>query len=149
MSTASPTMQAYRASLLHFRADPAFDDAAALWHEDGLLVIEDGRVKAAGDYAALAPTLPDGCDPVDYRGKLIVPGFIDTHLHYPQTTASIAPAWMTILNTTDLAPVKSIRLPIRIRWPVDEIGRNSVKPSTRPMMIALMARTISMKIFVL
>ena len=101
MSTASPTMQAYRASLLHFRADPAFDDAAALWHEDGLLVIEDGRIKAAGDYAALAPTLPDGCDPVDYRGKLIVPGFIDTHLHYPQTDmiASPAPGLLPWLET--------------------------------------------------
>ncbi|RYE89401.1 MAG: guanine deaminase, partial [Oxalobacteraceae bacterium] len=83
MPTASPNVQAYRASLLHFRADPAFDDGAALFHEDGLLIVEDGRIQAAGDYAALAPTLPAGLEPVDYRGKLIVPGFIDTHLHYP------------------------------------------------------------------
>ncbi len=101
MSTASPNLQAYRASLLHFRADPAFDDQAALWHEDGLLVVEDGRIKAAGDYAALAPTLPPGLEPVDYRGKVIAPGFIDTHLHYPQTDmiASPAPGLLPWLET--------------------------------------------------
>ncbi|MEW7849181.1 guanine deaminase [Massilia aurea] len=101
MPTVSPTIQAYRASLLHFRADPAYDDGAALYHEDGLLVVEDGRIKAAGDYAALATTLPDGLEPVDYRGKLIVPGFIDTHLHYPQTDmiASPAPGLLPWLET--------------------------------------------------
>ncbi|RNF31998.1 guanine deaminase [Massilia aurea] len=101
MSTASPNLQAYRASLLHFRADPAFDDQAALWHEDGLLVVEDGRIKAAGDYAALASTLPPGLEPIDYRGKVIAPGFIDTHLHYPQTDmiASPAPGLLPWLET--------------------------------------------------
>ena len=101
MPTASPNVQAYRASLLHFRADPAFDDGAALLYEDGLLIVEDGRIQAAGDYAALAPTLPAGLEPVDYRGKLIVPGFIDTHLHYPQTDmiASPAPGLLPWLET--------------------------------------------------
>ncbi|WP_208276776.1 guanine deaminase [Massilia oculi] len=101
MSTASPNLQAYRASLLHFRADPAFDDQAALWHEDGLLVIEDGKVKAGGDHAALVSTLPPGLEPVDYRGKVIAPGFIDTHLHYPQTDmiASPSPGLLPWLET--------------------------------------------------
>ena len=26
------------------------------WHEDGLLIVDDGRVSAAGDYAQLAAT---------------------------------------------------------------------------------------------
>ena len=101
MSTAPTTVQAYRASLLHFRADPAFDDGAALWHEDGLLVVEDGRVKAAGDYACLKATLPAGVEALDYRGKIIAPGFIDTHLHYPQTDmiASPAPGLLPWLET--------------------------------------------------
>ena len=101
MSTAPHNVQAYRASLLHFRADPAFDDRAALWHEDGLLVVEDGRVKAAGDYAQLAASLPAGVVAQDYRGKLICPGFIDTHLHYPQTDmiASPAPGLLPWLET--------------------------------------------------
>jgi len=101
MSTATPNLQAYRASLLHFRADPAFDEQAALWHEDGLLIVEDGRIKAAGDHAALVATLPPGLEPIDYRGKVIAPGFIDTHLHYPQTDmiASPAPGLLPWLET--------------------------------------------------
>ena len=101
MSTAPHTVQAYRASLLHFHADPAFSDNAHAWIEDGLLVIEDGRVRAAGDYAQLAATLPPGVEPVDYRGQIITPGFIDTHLHYPQTDmiASPAPGLLPWLET--------------------------------------------------
>jgi guanine deaminase len=91
-SSAVSTVSAYRASLLHFTGDPAFDERAFAWHEDGLLVIENGRVRAAGDYADLKRTLPEGATIHDYRGKLIVPGFIDTHVHYPQTDMIASPA---------------------------------------------------------
>ena len=101
MSTAPQTVQAYRASLLHFHADPAFAEDAHSWFEDGLLVVENGRVQAAGDYARLAATLPAGLEPVDYRGQIITPGFIDTHLHYPQTDmiASPSPGLLPWLET--------------------------------------------------
>lgn len=87
--------------MLHFHADPAFSKDACLWHEDGLLVIADGKVTAAGDYAQLLATLPAGVQPVDYRGKVIMPGFIDTHLHFPQTDmiASPAPGLLPWLET--------------------------------------------------
>jgi guanine deaminase len=92
---------AYRAGILHFSADPAFSDNAYSWHEDGLLVVRDGRVQAAGDYAQLRATLPPNAQLHDYRGKLIVPGFIDTHVHYPQTDmiASPAPGLLPWLET--------------------------------------------------
>ncbi|UUZ50444.1 hypothetical protein LP420_11580 [Massilia sp. B-10] len=32
--------------MLHFHADPAFDPDAFAWHQDGLLLVEDGKVKA-------------------------------------------------------------------------------------------------------
>ena len=101
MSTATQNLQAYRASLLHFCADPAFDDHAHSWHEDGLLLLDGDRIKAAGDYASLAPTLPPGVPVHDYRGCVITPGFIDTHLHYPQTDmiASPAPGLLPWLDT--------------------------------------------------
>ncbi|HYD79122.1 MAG TPA: guanine deaminase, partial [Paucimonas sp.] len=92
MTSASIAPTAYRASLLHFSGDPAFDEHAHAWHEDGLLVVENGRVRAAGDYAALKKALPEGTAIRDYRGKLIVPGFIDTHVHYPQTDMIASPA---------------------------------------------------------
>lgn len=100
-STATSSCQAYRASILHFSADPAFNHNAYAWHEDGLLIVEAGRVVAAGDYAQLCGDLPDGVEVQDYRGKLIVPGFIDTHIHYPQTDmiASPAPGLLPWLET--------------------------------------------------
>ena len=42
-------LQAYRASVLHFHADPAHHADAYAWHEDGLLLVADGKVVAAGD----------------------------------------------------------------------------------------------------
>ena len=85
-------MQAYRASLLHFHADPAFHAQAYEWHEDGLLIVENGKVLAAGDYAVLRATLPPNTEVHDYSGKLLLPGFIDTHVHYPQTDMIASPA---------------------------------------------------------
>ncbi len=89
---ARPALQAYRASLLHFHADPAFSDDAWRWHEDGLLIVDGDKVRAAGDHAQLKGTLAPDTPVHDYRGKLIVPGFIDTHLHYPQTDIIASPA---------------------------------------------------------
>ena len=88
----NPNLQAYRGSLLHFLADPAFSDESHDWHEDGLLIVADGKVQAAGDYAALHATLPPGTEVHDYSGKLLMPGFIDTHVHYPQTDMIASPA---------------------------------------------------------
>lgn len=85
-------VQAYRASLLHFSNDPAFDENATQWHRDGLLVVADGKIVAAGDYDRLLPTLPAGAMTHDWRGKIITPGFIDTHVHYPQTDMIASPA---------------------------------------------------------
>ena len=88
----SPNLQAYRGSLLHFLADPAFSDQSHDWREDGLLIVADGKIQAAGDYATLHATLPPGTEAHDYSGKLLMPGFIDTHLHYPQTDMIASPA---------------------------------------------------------
>jgi guanine deaminase len=85
-------VQAYRAGLMHFHADPAFIEHAHAWHEDGLLIVEDGKVTAAGDYSTLRATLPPGAEVHDYRGKIIMPGFIDAHVHYPQTDMIASPA---------------------------------------------------------
>jgi guanine deaminase len=88
----APDLQAYRAAILHFVADPTYDRQAMRWHEDGLLLVENGRVRAAGDHAALVGGLPSGLAIRDMRGKVIMPGFIDTHIHYPQTDMIGSPA---------------------------------------------------------
>jgi guanine deaminase len=94
-------VQVYRASILHFTGDPAFDTDAYEWHEDGLLVIENGLVHDVGSYEQLKSRLPAGSVVHDFSGKLIIPGFIDTHVHYPQTDmiASPAPGLLPWLET--------------------------------------------------
>lgn len=93
--------QAYRASILHFTADPALQEHAYEWFEDGLLLVDNGHVKAVGDYTKLKHHLLTDDQLHDYSGKLIVPGFIDTHVHYPQTDmiASPAPGLLPWLET--------------------------------------------------
>ncbi|HEX8477442.1 MAG TPA: guanine deaminase [Telluria sp.] len=117
MSTVPTTVQAYRASLLHFHADPAFHEDAYSWHRDGLLVVADGRVQAAGDYATLLPTLPAGTPVKDYSGKIICPGFIDTHLHYPQSDmiGSPAPGLLPWLETYTFPTERKFEDPVHAR----------------------------------
>lgn len=63
----------------------SFGDAGHRYLPDGLLLVEDGRIAAVGDARDFAPALPPGI-PVDrYPDCLILPGLIDTHVHYPQT----------------------------------------------------------------
>lgn len=95
------TQTAYRAQLLTFRDDPAHAADGAVFEEDGLLIVEDGRVVAAGAYAALRARLAPDANIKTMRDKLIVPGFIDSHIHYPQTDmiASPAPGLLPWLNT--------------------------------------------------
>ncbi|MBL8371571.1 MAG: guanine deaminase [Burkholderiaceae bacterium] len=84
-------MKAYRARLLRFA-----DDGSALFDDDGLLVTGPGPagravVLAAGSYAATAPAFPGV--PVEHLpGRILAPGFIDLHLHYPQTDVIGSPA---------------------------------------------------------
>ncbi|GAB7535431.1 guanine deaminase [Burkholderia sp. 3C] len=95
------TQTAYRARLLTFRGDPAHAADATAFEDDGLVIVEDGRVAASGAYAALAGRLAPDTQVVALRDKLIVPGFIDTHIHYPQTDmiASPAPGLLPWLDT--------------------------------------------------
>ena len=79
--------RALRGRLLSFHDDPAQAGAEAshLYLEDGLLLIAEGRILELGAAADLLPRLPQDL-PVDhYPDDLILPGFIDPHIHYPQT----------------------------------------------------------------
>ncbi len=79
-------LQAYRASIVHFIADPfIMGDDALRYYEDGLLIVENGLIKQCGDYSALKKNLEGYVQIIDYSGYLIMPGFIDTHTHYVQT----------------------------------------------------------------
>lgn len=81
------TIQAYRASIIHSIADPAKVGQMASYEywEDGLLIVQDGLITACGDASTLLKTLPADAQLTEYTNALITPGFIDTHIHYPQT----------------------------------------------------------------
>ena len=84
-------MKAWRASILYFPAP-----AQAVLETDGLLVVgpdAQGRqvVQAVGAYQALAARFADV--PVEHLpGRIIAPGFVDMHIHYPQLDVIGSPA---------------------------------------------------------
>lgn len=82
----SNTVKAYRAAILHSLADPAVVgvEQSYQYFEDGILLIENGKVAQVGAAAELLPKLAS-VEVQHYRDALITPGFIDTHIHYPQT----------------------------------------------------------------
>ncbi|MDO9315627.1 MAG: guanine deaminase [Burkholderiaceae bacterium] len=83
---------ALRGDLLDFTADPGFSPAAEApgvrWRPDHWLLIENGRIinaLPAGSVDREADGGPDArWQRIDHRGRLILPGFIDTHVHSPQ-----------------------------------------------------------------
>jgi guanine deaminase len=75
-----------RSSFLHFLKDPASVaeiESAYQYIEDGLMVIQDGKIASLTPFSEKEVCLYPQVE--DKRGQLIMPGFIDTHLHYPQT----------------------------------------------------------------
>ncbi|MFR0674580.1 guanine deaminase [Enterobacterales bacterium AW_CKDN230030176-1A_HGKHYDSX7] len=78
---------AYRAAILYSLADPSEVglDASYAYFDDGLLVVENGRITAVGPATELLPTLAPDTEVVTHTDALITPGFIDTHIHFPQT----------------------------------------------------------------
>jgi len=73
-------IKAFRSSILHFT-----DDAQAQFFDDGILLVDadTGLVNAVGDAKDMVAKL-DGVEIQQYENKIIMPGFIDTHIHYPQ-----------------------------------------------------------------
>jgi guanine deaminase len=75
-----------RGSILHFLRDPGAEPDPAAWEywEDGCLKIVEGRVTAVGKAEDILASRAAGDVVHDHSGKLILPGFVDTHVHYAQ-----------------------------------------------------------------
>ena len=80
-------MEVFRASVLHFIEDPdrAPEQESYQYFEDGMLVVENGKIIAAGAAEDIQSYLDSGATVTEYPNSLIMPGFVDTHIHYPQT----------------------------------------------------------------
>ncbi|WP_447928903.1 guanine deaminase [Vreelandella sp. EE27] len=77
-----------RAEILSFADNPGHGDKPApgsVEHfEDGLLWLKGGHIHAVGRFNELTARLPSEANILDYSDKLIMPGFIDSHVHYVQ-----------------------------------------------------------------
>ena len=77
---------ALRGTIVTCRDDPFLVDPAKAFtvETDGVVICRNGVIEAAGPASQHLAALPADCI-ADYSGCLIVPGFIDTHVHYVQT----------------------------------------------------------------
>lgn len=83
---AQRALKVLRGRLLWFTADPReVGERARHYIEDGALVIEDGLVRQACEAGSIISSLPRGTRVEDHRPHLIMPGFIDPHIHFPQS----------------------------------------------------------------
>jgi guanine deaminase len=84
-------MKAYRAAILRFAADHS-----AVYETDGLLVVAADasgrqRIEAVGSWRELAPRYAH-VSTEHLPGRIIAPGFVDMHIHYPQVDVIGSPA---------------------------------------------------------
>ncbi|NUN64063.1 guanine deaminase [Pseudanabaena biceps] len=79
-------IKGFRASFLDAIADPFYapERDCFRYFPDGLLIVEHGKVKELGNYADLSAKYVE-VPITNYSDRLIVSGFIDTHIHFPQT----------------------------------------------------------------
>ncbi|TAX56798.1 guanine deaminase [Rhizobium leguminosarum] len=92
-----------RGRLLSFHRAPLSlaDSQSYLYEEDGGLLVEDGLITAVGPYGDIKAKAAEDTVEIDHRPHLIMPGFIDMHLHFPQmqVIASYAANLLEWLNT--------------------------------------------------
>ena len=86
MAPLNSSASAHRGALLSFRSDPGEHDSPGCYDywPDGAMLVRDGRIVAIGSAGDVLKSVPSAVSVTEHDSKLIVPGFIDTHIHYPQ-----------------------------------------------------------------
>jgi len=81
------SLRAIRGRLLTFLRAPrgAGDAQSYRYIEDGIVLVKDGRIVAVGPTAELTARVPAATPVEHHADALIMPGFIDPHIHFPQT----------------------------------------------------------------
>ena len=78
-------LKGFRSAFLDFVDDPfrVSESDAVRYVADGLLIVESGYIKDFGQYQELKDQYVD-LEIIEYPNRLLMPGLIDTHVHYPQ-----------------------------------------------------------------
>ncbi|MCP1536206.1 guanine deaminase [Methylorubrum extorquens] len=84
MTAAPARMRAIRGQAVSLTGNPFLSEGCLQHVADALILVEDGRITAFGDFADLSDRIPAGVAVTVYENALILPGLIDTHVHYPQ-----------------------------------------------------------------
>jgi guanine deaminase len=77
------SVEILRAPLFHTPGNPFENPASFVALYDGALAIQAGRIAACGDYISVRAQFPEAAVR-DLRDGCILPGLIDTHVHFPQ-----------------------------------------------------------------
>ena len=75
-------MKAFRGTLVDFTGDPRTEPDALRCVEDGLLVVDEGRIVSRSSFTEKEAK---DLEVEDFSGRILVPGFIDAHVHSAQT----------------------------------------------------------------
>ena len=72
-----------RAQVVHTPRNPFVEDRALQVFADGAVAFSAGRIVACGPWSSVSAGHPDA-ETLDARDALLLPGFVDCHVHYPQ-----------------------------------------------------------------
>ena len=75
---------AHRGEILHLLDDPKNGQDAVEYFPDGVMLVDDGHISELGRADDLLKRLPTDTRVVEHKNGLLIPGFVDTHIHYPQ-----------------------------------------------------------------
>ncbi len=91
------SLKLVRGEVLHFLSDPGEETGTHAsvrshqYFEDGGLLVEDGCIAFCGSWKDALALAPEGTPVDDHSGRLVMPRFVDTHVHYPQTDVIASP----------------------------------------------------------
>jgi guanine deaminase len=84
--SAVPRATILRAHVLHTPRDPFTDESPLECYENGAVAFTDGEIVATGDFVEVSARHPDA-ELLDERDAFLLPGLVDTHVHWPQLGA--------------------------------------------------------------
>lgn len=139
----------YRGDLFHFLDDPrGKKDNAYQYIQDGGLLVENGRIKDLGRFKEIVRKYRQASTR-DYRGYIISPGFIDTHVHYPQSEiiASYGEQLLQWLNTYTFPAELKYSNPVYARQQADFFLNELLKNGTTTALVFATVSPVSVNAF--